>query len=44
MIGVAEVGLFGPVDQDHVGTHVRQQHAGERSWADAEELDDSQAG
>jgi len=32
-----------PLDPDHLGTHVGQQHRGERTGSDAGKLDDSQA-
>jgi deazaflavin-dependent oxidoreductase (nitroreductase family) len=41
-VGLAEVGLDGPIHQDDVGAHVRQQHAGEGPRSDAEQLDQLQ--
>ncbi|MEY9143844.1 hypothetical protein ABIF00_001828 [Bradyrhizobium elkanii] len=33
-----------PVQRDHLGAHVGEQHAGERAGADAGEFDDAEAG
>lgn len=40
----AEPRAAGPVDTDDVGPEVRQQHRGERSGADARQLDDPDTG
>ena len=39
--GSAEVGGLPPVDADHLGPHVGQQHGGERRRPDAGHLDDA---
>ncbi len=40
----ADVVAAGPVDEQHVGTHVGEHHRGERPGADRLELEDAQAG
>ena len=40
----AEVAGRGPVDHQHVGAHVREQHAGERTRADRFEFQNPDAG
>ena len=41
LAGQAQVGLFAPVDADHLGAHIGEQHAAERGGADAGHLDDA---
>jgi hypothetical protein len=44
MRGITEVRFVGSVNQDDIGSHVREQHPRERPRPDAEQLDDSQSG